>query len=64
MDALQEIKEQIRGLANELLCETHPSVCEMRDNDYPTLERLVIEMIESDNADSVQEAFANIEANF
>lgn len=57
-----ELTELIRLCADNLLCETHPLVCAMRDADYPALEAKIIQILNA-SADpmSVQTALAQLE---
>lgn len=59
MEELEIIKE----LADGLLCETHPSVCALRDKDFDSLAEQVLVLIDMGDAETVQQAFAIIEMN-
>ncbi len=63
-EELEQLKALIRQVADDLLCETHPSVCNMRDKTYNELEMLVIDLSQKYDAETVQEAFALIESNY
>lgn len=57
-----EITGLIRFCADQLLCETHPLVCALRDSDYQALESKTIQILNaSDNPMSVQTALALLE---
>ena len=61
---LQDLKRAIKRETNKLICETHPNVCELRDQNYARLERLLIEEILSDKYEeppSLQSAIASLE---
>jgi hypothetical protein len=63
-DNIQKLKELIKQEAEKLLCETHPSVCQLRDVNYSRLEDLVMTELEGYDYDiSVQSALANIETD-
>ena len=56
------LKELIRREADRLLCETHPLVCALRDDSYPSLEGQILNIIQhSGKAISVQTALAQLE---
>jgi hypothetical protein len=62
MELLAELKEQIKQEADNLICETHPEVCRLRDEAYTRLEHLVLEKIfEEEEPVSAQTALAEIE---
>ena len=59
---LDKVKSAIREHANALLCETHPNVCNLRDEDYPLLEAQILSIIQaSDELISIQTALAELE---
>jgi hypothetical protein len=61
---LQDLKAAIQSTTSELICETHPNICELRDKNYSKLETLIINEILSDKyaeSPSVQTAIANLE---
>lgn len=59
---LQELKEMIREEADNLMCETHPEACRLRDEAYSKLEQLVMDKIfEEEEPVSAQTALAEIE---
>ena len=63
-NALGELKILIRKCVDELLCETHPNVCRLRDHEhtYPLLEQQVIErLMESKEPLAIQTVLANLE---
>lgn len=56
------LKGLIEEEANKLICETHPNVCELRDQNYDQMEEQVMVFIfQDDEAVSVQTAFARME---
>lgn len=62
MNDLQQLKQEIKTEADNLICETHPEVCRLRDEAYPRLESLVLEKIfEEEEPVSAQTALAEIE---
>lgn len=59
---LIKVKSAIREQAFALLSETHPNVCELRNDDYSLLESQVLATIQaSDELISVQTALAQLE---
>jgi hypothetical protein len=62
MDAFDKLKETIKKEADQLMCETHPEICRLRDESYPRLEQLVLDVIFAEQAAvSVQTALAELE---
>ena len=62
MDSLTELKGLIKKTADELICETHPEVCRLRDESYSKLELIVLDkMFEEEEPVSAQTALAEIE---
>ena len=59
---MEELKIIIKEITTELICETHPEVCELRDLNYPQLESLLLErLLNDEQAVSVQTAIAELE---
>lgn len=59
---MEELKVIIKEITGELICETHPEVCELRDNNYPRLESLLLErLLNEESTVSVQTAIAELE---
>lgn len=62
MQAIQELKQIIRREADQLMCETHPEACRLRDINYPHFEGLVLDFIFKETEPvSVQTALAQLE---
>ena len=62
MNLLDQLKQIIRREADRLLCETHPKVCDLRDDAYDSLEGQIVALIESSKEPiSVQTALAQLE---
>ena len=56
------LKNLIRTEADRLLCETHPRVCALRDENYLSLEGQILGILHSSKeALSVQTALAQLE---
>lgn len=52
----------IKKEADELICETHPEVCSLRDSNFSRLQDLVIDRLsEPGETISIQTALAEIE---
>ncbi|MEL6661029.1 MAG: hypothetical protein AAFR36_31555 [Bacteroidota bacterium] len=59
---MEELKAIIAQITGDLICETHPEVCKLRDSNYPHLESLLHERLLNDEAVvSVQTAIAELE---
>lgn len=59
---LEELKQLILKESKELICETHPEVCALRDHNYPKLETMLMDRIfREDEPVSVQTAIAELE---
>lgn len=59
---MEELNQLIEEESKELICETHPKVCALRDANYAKLETLVLQMIfAEDEPVSVQTALAQVE---
>lgn len=59
---LDQLKSLIKTEADQLICETHPNVCALRDQNFPRLEELVlIQINKGKEAVSVQTALAELE---
>lgn len=59
---MEELKDLIKQEADDLICETHPEVCALRDQNYPHLENLLLDRLLSDEESvSVQTALAELE---
>ncbi|MEO0338517.1 MAG: hypothetical protein AAF242_04815 [Bacteroidota bacterium] len=62
MEELDELKTIIKEATDELICETHPEVCRLRDQSYPNLEKLILDFVfKEEEPVSVQTAIAEIE---
>jgi hypothetical protein len=62
MSSVNEIKSLIKEISDELICETHPEVCRLRDQNYNNLESKILNKIfESEKIVSVQTAIAELE---
>ena len=60
-----ELERLIAQEVQKLVCEIHPSVCNLRENNYAKLEQLILDEINgTDESISVQTAIANIEAEY
>ena len=62
MQVIDQLKQIIREEAEQLLCETHPESCRLRDRNYPHFEGLVMDFVfrEAEPV-SVQTAIAQLE---
>lgn len=59
---IAQLKQLIQEEADQLICETHPNVCELRDQNYEQMEEQVLSFIFQDQEPvSVQTAFARME---
>ena len=59
---LQALKELIQREANQLICETHPEACRLRDENYAQFEQLVLDFVFQETEPvSVQTAMAQLE---
>lgn len=59
---INTLEALIRQEADALLCETHPRVCALRDDNYPALEGQILHILRSAaEAISVQTALAQLE---
>ncbi len=57
-----ELSALIRACADQLLCETHPLTCALRDGDYDALQGKIIQILNaSEDPMSVQTALARLE---
>ena len=56
MDELNQFQQVLREATNDLLCETHPTLCALRDTNYTRLEDLVLTQILHDNNDEISQA--------
>lgn len=62
MQSLDQLKAIIKEATDELICETHPEVCRLREESYPNLERLILDFVfKEEEPVSVQTAIAEIE---
>lgn len=62
MDGLEEIKPLVKEIVTDLICETHPEVCRLRDQNYTNLEKKILDKIfEAEKVVSVQTAIAELE---
>jgi hypothetical protein len=63
MEQLAALQAIIREESEELICETHPEVCALRDANYARLEELVIDRLLGNEEEeiSVQTALAELE---
>jgi hypothetical protein len=62
MSEIVKLKQIIKEHASTLMCETHPEVCRLRDESYPRLEQLTLDVIfREETPVSVQTAFAELE---
>jgi hypothetical protein len=60
----RNIKDMIKHEAQKLICETHPSVCRLRDANYPHLEDMILVELGNNDFDiSIQTALANLESD-
>jgi hypothetical protein len=58
------LKKHIKMEVQKLICEAHPLVCELRDQNYERLEGLILNELLSDKHTepiSIQTAIANLE---
>ncbi|MEN0047860.1 MAG: hypothetical protein AAF806_12435 [Bacteroidota bacterium] len=59
---MQELKELIKEEAGKLICESHPNVCELRDQNYDQMQEQALRFIfQDEEAVSVQTALARME---
>lgn len=59
---MNELNKKIKQLSQSLLCETHPNVCALRDENLDQLVAKVKNMIISNTETmSIQTAFAELE---
>lgn len=60
---MEELKAIIREESKQLICQTHPEVCALRDANYARLEELVIDRLLGNEEEeiSVQTALAELE---
>lgn len=59
---IELLKDLIKTEAEQLICDTHPNVCGLRDQNFPRLEELVLVQInKGKEAVSVQTALAELE---
>ena len=59
---MEELKNVIERVVADLICETHPSVCNLRDTNYKKLEKLILaELMNAETTISVQTAIARLE---
>jgi hypothetical protein len=57
-----KLKNLIKGVCDELICETHENVCRLRDENYPNLESMIINrMFKDGQTVSAQTAIAELE---
>ncbi len=57
-----QLSTAIKAQADQLICQTHPQVCFLRDQNYPRLEQLVGQQLFADKDPiSIQTALAEIE---
>lgn len=63
MNTFDDLKALIREESDELICETHPEVCALRDANYDRLEELVMDRLLNSEEEtvSVQTALAELE---
>lgn len=62
MEELTALKAIIREESEQLICETHPEVCALRDRNYPHLESILLERLLNGELEvSVQTALAELE---
>jgi|GEM_PF-2789799 len=65
MSKLQTLQQLIQQVTNQLQCETHPSLCTLRDQNYRQLENMVIMELHNPSykeAPSVQMVLAKLES--
>ena len=61
-ELFEQLLQLIREATQQLICETHPEVCRLRDSSYPRLESLILDFIfKEEEPVSVQTAIAEIE---
>ncbi len=59
---LDQLQALIKTEAEQLICDTHPNVCGLRDQNFPRLEQLVLHQItKGEEVVSVQTALAELE---
>ncbi|WP_367390173.1 hypothetical protein [Lewinella sp. LCG006] len=63
MEQLAALQAIIREESEQLICQTHPEVCALRDANYARLEELVIDRLLGNEEEeiSVQTALAELE---
>jgi hypothetical protein len=63
MEQLEALQAIIREESEQLICQTHPEVCALRDANYARLEELVIDRLLGNEEEeiSVQTALAELE---
>jgi hypothetical protein len=63
MEQLEALQAIIREESEQLICQTHPEVCALRDTNYARLEELVIDRLLGNEEEeiSVQTALAELE---
>lgn len=64
MSQMQILKAAIKTQTEALICQTHPQVCALRDQNYARLEQLLLSEIFSNKyaqAPSIQTAIASLE---
>lgn len=62
MSSIDQLKQFIEQETKELICETHPEVCALRDRNYSKLEGLILDQVfKGEEPVSVQTAIAEIE---
>lgn len=61
-EKLNAVKDKIRTHAGFLSYETHPKMCELRDENYPELEKIVLDQcLKVNQGSSVQSALTELE---
>lgn len=60
---MEELKALIKTETDRLICETHPEVCALRDQNYARLESIVLDrlLLSAEAEISVQTALAELE---
>ena len=60
---MEELKALIKTETDCLICETHPEVCALRDQNYARLESIVLDrlLLSAEAEISVQTALAELE---
>ena len=60
----KQLRSLVKSELQKLLCETHPEVCKLRDENYNALEAKVLQYVTQDKEPiSIQTAIARLESD-